>query len=121
MLDYLEPIGPVVKPMFGCYAIYSGEKIVLILRQREDHPDINGIWIATSHEAHASLRREFPGMHSIPIFSDGATESAWQMISSASDDFESSAIRLCELVLKNDERIGRIPQRKRPGAKRKRS
>ena len=48
ILDYLYPIVPVVKPMFGCYALYAGEKIILIVRERKDHIEDNGVWLATS-------------------------------------------------------------------------
>ena len=113
VLDYLLPLNPAIKPMFGCHAIYVGEKIVLILRNRKDHPDVNGVWIATSQESHASLKKDFPSMCSISIFSDGKTESAWQMLPLDSDDFESSVIRACEFILHDDERIGRIPKKKK--------
>ena len=67
VLDYLLPLDPAIKPMFGCYAIYVGEKIMLVLRNRKDHQDANGIWIATSKEHHVSLKKDFPSLHSILI------------------------------------------------------
>jgi hypothetical protein len=110
--DLLFPLNIIVKPMFGCHAIYVKEKIMLILRDREDHEDANGVWIATSKEHHPSLKKEFPSMHSVFILSNGKGETEWQMIHVDDDNFESYAMRLCELVLKRDERIGRIPKKK---------
>ncbi len=108
--DLLSPLNIVIKPMFGCHAIYVRERIMIILRQRDDHEDANGIWIATSKEHHASLKKELPTLHSVFILSDGKKETEWQMIHVDADDFESSAIRVCELILKGDARVGRIPK-----------
>ncbi len=112
ILDQLSRIEFATKPMFGCHAIYVREKIMLILRNREDHEDANGVWIATSREHHASLKKEIPSLHSVYILSNGKGETEWQMIHVDADDFESSAIRLCEMVLKGDHRIGKIPKKK---------
>ena len=113
VLDELAALQPRVRAMFGCYAIYIGEKIVLLLRNRDDdHPEINGIWIATSHEHHASLKKDFPSMKSIRIFAHKNSESSWQMISVDEDDFESSAMKLCGMILRRDEKIGTIPKKK---------
>ncbi len=108
--DLLSPLNIVIKPMFGCHAIYLREKIMIILRQRDDHEDANGIWMATSTEHHASLKKEFPSMHSVFLLSDGKKETEWQMIPVEADDFERSAIRICEMILKGDARVGKIPK-----------
>src|SRR5271170_4848234 len=90
-LEELDRVHPRVRPMFGCYAIYVGEKIVLILRHRKDHSDDNGVWIAAAHEHHPSLKKEFPCMRSVRLL--GTAETVWQNIPVDADDFE-------ELVLK---------------------
>lgn len=113
VLDQLMPLNPVIKPMFGCYAVYSGEKIVLILRNRKDHPDVNGVWLATSQDAHVSLKKDFPSMCSISILTDGKAETAWQMLPLDADDFEPSVMKACQFILQGDERIGRVPARKK--------
>ncbi|HET6992123.1 MAG TPA: hypothetical protein VFJ43_12395 [Bacteroidia bacterium] len=110
IIDLLVPVNIVIKPMFGCHAIYVREKIMIILHQRDDHKDANGVWIMTSKEHHASLKKEFPSLKSVYILSDGKKETGTQMIHVDADDFESSAIRICELILKGDPRIGRIPK-----------
>jgi len=110
ILDYLMPLQPRIRPMFGCHAIYVGDKIVFIVRDKETIRDCNGIWIATSHEHHISLKKEFPNMHSVYLLSDGKGETGWQMLPAEADDFESAAIKACEMVLHGDERIGKIPK-----------
>lgn len=112
ILDYLLPSGPTVKPMFGCHGVYIGEKIFLILRNGKDHPEANGIWIATSKEHHQSLKKEIPSLKTIDILSGGKGETHWQMISNETDDFEHSAARICAMILSGDQRIGKIPKRK---------
>ena len=96
--------------MFGCYAVYVGEKIMLVLRDRKDNTEANGVWLATSGEHHASLKKDFLSMCSIYILSDGKAETEWQMLPLSSDDFESYVNKACEFILKGDERIGRIPK-----------
>jgi hypothetical protein len=116
IIELLLPLNPKVKPMFGCFAVYIGEKIMLVLRNRQDHEEANGIWIATKSEHHASLKQIFPSMHSVYILSDGKAETEWQMLPLDADDFESSAMKACELILRGDKRIGRIPKpRKKKG------
>ena len=110
VLEALLPLNPRVNPMFGAFGVYVGEKIVLALRNKEDHQEANGVWIATKSEYHSSLKKIFPSMHSIYLLSDGKAETQWQMLPQDADDFESSAIKICELILQGDERIGRIPK-----------
>jgi hypothetical protein len=114
VLDRLERAAPETKAMFGATAIYVGEKIVLILMEREGHAD-NGVWLATTAEHHASLAREFPSMRSIRVFGPGPT--GWQVLPVDASDFEEAALRACDLVLAGDPRIGKIPQRRRKVAK----
>ena len=116
VLDALASLAPRTNPMFGCLAIYVGEKIVLILREKPRYPDDNGVWLATTVEHHQSLKEEFPNMRSVGIFGKAVTD--WQVLPSAAEDFEESALRACELVLSGDCRIGKIPNAGR-SAKRK--
>lgn len=110
ILDYLAAVDVMIKPMFGMYAIYVGQKIVLILRQRKDHPDTNGVWIATRPEHHKSLKEELPSLCSISTYFDGARETEWQVLPATADDFESSVIKVCSMITRGDQRIGRIPR-----------
>src|SRR4051812_41327248 len=91
VLDALEELGPQTKPLFGSVAVYLEEKIVLILREKSPPDSDNGVWIATTEEHHASLRRDFPAMRSILVFGGGVT--GWQVLAADSPDFEEAALR----------------------------
>jgi hypothetical protein len=115
VLELLLPAEPVVKPMFGCHAIYVQNKIVLILRKKEKLDSDTGVWLATTKEYHESLKKDFPSMRSITIL--GGKESAWQILPEESDSFEEDVAKACSLILKGDVRIGKIPKPKKKPAK----
>lgn len=100
--------------MFGMFALYIGEKIVLILRQRTKYPEINGVWIATKEEHHKSLKKDFPSLQSISSYSDNNIETEWQLLALNSDDFENSVIKVCEFIKHNDPRIGKLIKSRKP-------
>ena len=104
--------------MFGCLAVYVGEKIVLILRDKRDATADNGVWLATSRAHHESLRAEFPNMRSVRVLGEGITE--WQVLPAEAADFEEAALHACELVAARDPRIGKVPKSKMPKSKRSR-
>jgi len=110
VLEELDRVHPRVRPMFGCYAIYVGEKLVLILRQRKDHIDDNGVWLAIPREHHESIKKEFPCMRSVRLL--GNVETVWQNIPVGEDDFEELVLKACELIRLGDARIGKIPKQK---------
>ncbi len=114
VLEELAPVLPVTRSMFGCLAVYVADKIVLCLREKPDYPVDNGVWLATTHDHHESLRREFPNMRSIAVLGKDVT--GWQVLPGDSPDFEASALHACELILARDPRIGKIPK---PRAKRR--
>lgn len=97
--------------MFGCHAVYHNEKIVLITRCKAEHPNDNGVWLATTPEHHASLKLEFPSLRSIGLLGNG--ETAWQNLPADADDFEESVLKACALICKGDKRIGKIPKAKK--------
>lgn len=107
VLEQLFSVTPRIRPMFGCHAIYIGNKIMVTLRNKEEHTYDNGIWISTKAEHHASLKKIFPSMRSIQVLGN---QTNWQIIPAEADDFEESAIKLCELILKDDARIGNVPK-----------
>lgn len=111
VFEALESLTPRTRFMFGCFAIYVGDKIVLLLRDRPSETADNGVWLATTAEHHESLRREFPNMRSIQLF--GKEETEWQVLPADAPDFEESALRACELILTRDPRIGKVPKSKR--------
>ena len=115
VLELLASREPVIRPMFGCYALYDAGRLVLILRKKPTHPSMNGVWVATKKEHHASLKKMLPALRSIPLLGKGVTQ--WQMVGEEEEEFESSVMTLCRLVLGRDPRIGTIPKPKAKGAK----
>jgi len=111
VLDAIASLSPETRPMFGCLAIYVKDKIVLILRHKPNDKADNGVWLATTKEHHASLRREFPSMRSIQVLGKGIT--GWQVLPADAPDFEEAARRACELVVAGDPRIGKVPGARR--------
>ena len=107
VLDALAAALPVTRPMFGCLAVYVGDKIVLALRNKQKNPHDNGVWLATTTEHHDSLRHEFPNMRSIRLLGKAVT--GWQLLPVDAPDFEESALRACELIMERDQRIGKVP------------
>lgn len=111
VLDELEMLNPLVKPMFGCYAVYVGGKLVLILCDREDVldpqkvADQQGVWLATTREAYASLAAEFPIARVKPI--EALNKMPWLLLPASAPEFEAQARHACELILQRDPRIGR--------------
>ena len=113
VLDAIAALSPRTRPMFGCLAIYVGDKIVLILRNKDKPGQTadNGVWLATTEEHHRSLRRDFPNMRSIEVL--GKKVTGWQVLPADAEDFEEAALRACELVLAADPRIGKVPGARR--------
>jgi hypothetical protein len=107
VLDALAEMQPRTNPMFGCLAVYVGEKIVLVLRDKRDGSADNGVWLATIHDHHESLRAEFPTMRSIQVF--GKKVTGWQVLPADAPDFEEAALHACELIVARDPRIGKVP------------
>jgi hypothetical protein len=114
VLDALAEVSPRTNPMFGCLAVYVGEKIVLVLRDKREPSADNGVWLATIIEHHDSLRRDFPNMRSIQVF--GKEVTAWQVLPADAPDFEEAALHACELVIAKDPRIGKVPKSRRSPA-----
>jgi hypothetical protein len=114
VLDELESLHPRTNPMFGCHAVYVGEKIVLILRDRPSVPSDNGVWVATTREHHAALLPELPSMRSITVL--GEQSSGWQIIPKAASTFEDEVLHACALIRARDPRIGKVPKPKRKAA-----
>jgi hypothetical protein len=115
VLEAIAALSPRTRSMFGCLAVYVGPRIVLILRDRRDSAGDNGVWLATTGEHHASLRRDFPNMRSIQVFGKPVTD--WQVLPADAPDFEEAALLACELVLARDPRIGKVPGTRRKSAR----
>ena len=106
LLDYL-PANIVIRPAIGMYYIYWEKKIVLIFRNVIKNAQHNGLWIATKREHHSSLKAAIPAITNF-VFDEGETfDSAWLQLKDNHDDFETAAIRICELISERDKRIGK--------------
>jgi hypothetical protein len=108
VLDELFPVNPRVKPMFGCHAVYVKDQIVLILRKKEGVDSDNGVWVATTQEHHDSLRKDLPSIKPISVF--GGVQSGWRNLPSADEHFEEEVMKVCNLIIKGDHRIGKTPK-----------
>jgi hypothetical protein len=123
VLEALAPLAIETRSMFGCLAVYVGDKIVLLLRDRPNEIADNGVWLATTEEHHDSLRRDFPNMRSIQLLGKGVT--GWQVLPADAPDFEQAALQACERIVARDPRIGKVPKSRRrlakPGKRARRS
>jgi hypothetical protein len=117
VLDAIAALSPETRSMFGCLAVYVGDKIVFILRDKTDKTADNGVWLATTKEHHDSLRSEFPNMRSIRVL--GKKITGWQVLPAEAPDFEAAALRACELVVSADPRIGKVPGSRRASGTKK--
>jgi len=117
VLEALASLEPEVRPMFSGYAVYIGDKIVLMLRDSPKIPEDNGLWLVFAEQAEAtlaltnkpgSLRKKLPSLRTIGIL--GGVIKHWLLIPSDGPNFEADAQQACELILAHDPRIGRIPE-----------
>ena len=109
VFDYL-PNAVIVKKMFGMHYIYWGKKIMLILRKRDNLPEMNGIWVATSKEHHESLKSNIHELGSFFIEGD-ERHGNWLLIPADAEDLEEATIKVCELISHGDPRIGKVTEK----------
>jgi hypothetical protein len=108
-VEELDALSPTVKPMFGGYIVYVGEKLVLFLYDQEKWTQFKGVSLATTPEHYDDLAREFS------LASDGKKigNHPWLLIPASSVEFEEQVLKACELILKGDSRIGREAEPKK--------
>jgi hypothetical protein len=111
VIEELDSLEPVVQPMFGCFSVYIGDRIVLFLCEREKRPYQKGVWVATTPESYLSLAQEFSSTRSVENPKIG--KSPWLMLPADAVDFEEQVLRACELIVRGDPRIGRVPKQRR--------
>jgi len=111
VLEELDSLQPIVKPMFGCFMVYLAEKAVLFLcnSDRAIFANQQGVWVATTPEHYHSLAREFSSTRSEKPGRIG--KSPWLRLPAGAPDFEEQVTRACQLILNCDPRIGRTPGR----------
>jgi hypothetical protein len=99
------------RPMFGCTAVYIGEKIMLVLRKKNGSDPDTGVWVCIPDPEVDAMKREFPMLRGVSFFEN--ENSAWQVLHESEPDFEEICLAFCRMVRKNDQRIGRIPKQKK--------
>jgi hypothetical protein len=114
VLDALESLGPETRPMFGCTAVYVGERMHFILRDKGPGDADSGVWIAYQPEHQAEVFSLFPALQKVEVFGDKVA--GWRKLSSRSPDFEDDVLRACKLVRARDPRLGKIPGAKKAKA-----
>lgn len=111
VLDELLPIRPAIRQMFGFTYVYLDEKLLLSLRESVKQPQYNGVWLYTQPEHIESLRREFPLLPRRYFWRSRKSGSGWVILPVKFEEFEEYAFRACELILREDRRIGRVTRR----------
>ena len=78
--------------MFGSHAVYVNERIVFILRQKEEAKTLrdDGVWVAMLPEHTDSLRREYPSLREIELFAARGRKgfTGWLNLPANDDGFE---------------------------------
>jgi hypothetical protein len=109
VFDYL-PASIIVKKMFGMHYIYLGKKIMVILRKRDNQPELNGIWVATSKDRHQNLKNNIPELGAFFIAAD-ERQGDWLLLHEHAEDFEGAAIKVCEMISHGDPAIGKLTEK----------
>lgn len=105
VLKELYPFRPQVRKLLGCYALIKDKKILLLLREREVHPEFNGVFVATQPAFFEEMQKE---IHTSRMeFDLDGTENTWIFISEDIDGFEEKVRKACEMIKAGDERIGK--------------
>ncbi len=100
--------------MFSGFAVYIGDRLVCMLRDHPKSPRDNGVWLVLSDTVNPTdptLRRELPSLRSIELLAGKIGH--WLLIPSDRPAFESEALHACDLLLRRDPRLGRIPASRR--------
>jgi hypothetical protein len=114
VLEALAPLDPEVRPMFSGFAVYLCNLLVCMLRESDKSPRDNGVWLVlsdTTDPKDPAVRREFPSLRPIELL--GGKIGHWLVIPSDGADFETEALHACDLLLRHDSRLGRIPASRR--------
>jgi hypothetical protein len=116
ILDELQPMRPLVKQMFGFTYVSVGDRLMLLLRNRTNQPQFNGVWVATSEDHFESLQKEFPVS---PAWLVAFAKKQWLLIPINAEELEEYSLKACELILNGDVRVGRLSNPKSSGRQKK--
>jgi hypothetical protein len=104
VLDYLKPVEPCVKPIFGSFGLYVQDQLVLYLRSTHKHPELNGIYVGTTPVDYDSLTRDIPAHYHEQ---KDNTAKTWIFLPESAKGFQKWARKACDLIKQGDRRIGR--------------
>lgn len=110
-LETLDALSPAIKPMFGGFIVYIGEKMALFLYDQEKLPGFKGVSLATTPEDYRSLEQSLSSTRGAEPRKIG--KHPWLHIPVDAVDFEEQVLKACELILNGDPRIGRAPEEKK--------
>ena len=116
VIDELSSIRPTLRRMFGFTYIYLDEKLLVSLRDSVKQPQYNGVWLYTQVEYIESLRREFPQLPRRYFWRSRKSGSGWVILACGLEEFEDYVFKACELILRGDQRVGRVGRRGWKGA-----
>jgi hypothetical protein len=108
VLEELSVIRPTIKHWFGFTSVYLDEKLICSLRDSAKQPNSNGMWLYTTTEQVESLAREFPELPKRQLWRSRSGNKAWIVLASRLEGFDEYAFKACELILRGDQRIGRL-------------
>jgi hypothetical protein len=114
VVDALLPLTPEVRRLFSGFGVYIDDRLVCMLRDHPTSPRDNGVWIVLSDGTSPrdpQLHYEFPSIRSIELLENKIGH--WLVIPSDSPGFETEVLHLCDLLLRQDSRFGRIPKSRR--------
>ena len=90
------------KSMFGCQACYLHGRLVLLLASGAE--PWNGLLIPTDHPFHESIKQDFSTVVQHPVLKK------WLYLPENSEDFETVASDIVEIISINDRRFGVEPK-----------
>lgn len=108
VLEELQLLAPTTNPMFGCTAVYVGERIVFILRGRGDADD--GVWVAFEPAREGEVMAALPTLTAISVIPNAR---GWRKLAQSLESFEEDVLRACAMVREADSVIGKVPVRKK--------
>ena len=105
ILQSLYPVRLKVVKMLGGYGLYQESRLLFFLRDRDSELEFNGVFVATQPGFYKELQKEIH--HSKMEFDFDGSHNSWIFISEDLDDFKEKVNKACELVKKDDLRIGK--------------
>jgi hypothetical protein len=91
--------------MLGCYGLFLHDKLMMLLRERENNPEFNGVFVATQPEFFDDLSNELH-YSNMEFDIDGAPHT-WIFISDDINDFQQKVKQAVDMIKNGDKRIGK--------------